>query len=162
LAESDARMSIIFVEGDLFNYPNLDAIAHGCNCAGAMGKGIALEFKNRFPDMYQVYREHCLNGKFGLCDVFVWKKGSIVIFNLGTQQTWRSKATLIAITESVHKIMQLAHNMGLHRIGIPRIGAGLGGLDWDDVKQILTQIANEYDLELVVFQIYKKTAPTKK
>lgn len=148
-------MSIVFVEGDLFNYPNLGAFAHGCNCAGSMGKGIALEFKNRFPKMYHAYRKECKDGRFNPGDVFVWKKGQIIIFNLGTQKTWRTKATLVAIATSVQKMMRLATDMSVHSIGIPRIGAGLGGLNWEDVKQILILIANEFVIELVVFEMYQ-------
>lgn len=155
-------MSITFVEGDLFTYPNIDALAHGCNCAGAMGKGIALEFKKRFPRMYETYRNRCLSGQFNLGDVFVWTEDSIVIFDLGTQRSWRSKATIPAITESVQKMLLIGQKMGIRRIGIPRIGAGLGGLEWDDVKQILTQIANKFDIELVVFQTYRLAITKKK
>lgn len=149
-------MSIIFIEGDLFNYPGLDAISHGCNCAGAMGKGIAVEFKNRYPKMYAAYRQKCKAGEFNLGDVFVWEEKEITIFNLGTQETWKTKAVLSAVEESVEKMFHLAIVRDIHKIGIPRIGAGLGGLEWSDVKKALQKKAGQFTVELVVFEVYKK------
>ena len=55
-------MSIVFLKGDLFNHGDLQTFAHGCNCAGAMGKGIALEFRRRFPSMYLDYKQRCADG----------------------------------------------------------------------------------------------------
>src|SRR5512141_2670107 len=82
-------MAIHFISGDLLAAQDVDAIAHGCNCAGAMGKGIALAIRRRWPEMYQEYRQHCRDGKFRLGDVFVWESKPLV-FNLGTQQSYRS------------------------------------------------------------------------
>ena len=50
-------MPTTFVKGDLFRQEGLRALAHGCNCAGAMGKGIAVEFRERFPKMYAEYKQ---------------------------------------------------------------------------------------------------------
>lgn len=67
----------------MFNYPGLVSYAHGCNCAGAMGKGIALDFKVRFPKMYEEYKVRCKNGTFSLGDVFVYSSPPFTVFNLG-------------------------------------------------------------------------------
>ena len=63
-------MPTIFVKGDLFAHKGLDALAHGCNCAGAMGKGIAVHFRERFPNMYGEYKQRCADGRFTLGAVF--------------------------------------------------------------------------------------------
>jgi O-acetyl-ADP-ribose deacetylase (regulator of RNase III) len=86
-----------FVKGDLFQTRDLDALAHGCNCAGAMGKGIAVEFRKRFPEMYAEYKARCARRSFALGDVFAWRQGDITIFNLGTQRTWRTRADLTGV-----------------------------------------------------------------
>ena len=145
-------MGSSFVKGDLFHYPGLDALAHGCNCAGAMGKGIAVEFRDRFPDMYAEYRKRCLAGTFKLGDVFTWTNGSITVFNLGTQRTWRTGAQLEAIEASVKKMLSQAETMGLTRIGLPRIGSGLGGLPWNSVRTLLCRLGQASNTELVIFE----------
>ena len=120
-------------KGDLFDQPDLKAIAHGVNCQGAMGKGIALQFKARWPDMYQEYATRCQLGALKVGDVFVWETPELTIYNLATQPDWRHSATLSAIRASAERMALIAKRDGITRIGVPRIGAGLGGLAWQAV-----------------------------
>ena len=62
--------------GDIFSISGISCYAHGCNCAGAMGKGIALQFKKRFPQMYLQYRKKCLQNQFHPGDVFEFVQGT--------------------------------------------------------------------------------------
>jgi O-acetyl-ADP-ribose deacetylase (regulator of RNase III) len=147
---------IEFVSGDLFAAPDLPALAHGCNCAGAMGAGIAVDFKRRWPAMYDEYHRLCKAGAFKPGDVFTWEARDRTIFNLGTQKTWRTKATLGAIQLSVSRMVALADERGLERIGVPRIGAGHGRLEWPAVKKILEQTCRRARVNVVVFESYVK------
>ena len=149
-------MPTTFVKGDLFRYPGLDGLAHGCNCAGAMGKGIAVEFRRRYPRMYEEYRKRCREGSFLLGSVFPWAEGGKTIYNLGTQATWTTRAELPAIIQSLRKMVRLAQEDGVRRIGLPRIGAGLGGLDWEAVKEALAREGEGTAVELVVFEEYSR------
>lgn len=74
-------------EGDIFALNEVSSFAHGCNCAGAMGKGIVLQFKGRFPEMYKEYKMLCQCGQFNPCDVFDYNYGEGYVYNLATQQT---------------------------------------------------------------------------
>jgi O-acetyl-ADP-ribose deacetylase (regulator of RNase III) len=148
-------MPTTFLRGDLFGARDLDAIAHGCNCAGAMGKGIAVEFRERFPGMYTEYKQRCADGKFNLGDVFMWTDGHTIVFNLGTQRTWRTKADSEAVRTALQTMVRLAEDAGIVRVGLPRIGAGLGGLVWDDVRSMLARIGDETTVELVVFEEFE-------
>ena len=148
-------MSAVFVSGDLFKHAGLDGLAHGCNCAGAMGKGIAVEFKKRFPKMYDEYVRRCGAGSFKPGDVFVWREGDLTVFNLGTEAHWRTGATLEAVEASVRAMVQHADEHGVGRVGLPRIGAGLGGLDWRQVRAMLERAAASAKVELVVFEEFK-------
>lgn len=153
-------MPATFLKGDLFNAQGLDAIAHGCNCAGVMGKGIAVEFKKRYPDMFAEYRRRCRKGQFTLGDVFMWENEHEVVFNLATQRTWRTKAELDAIREALQEMICLAENTGLNRIGLPRIGAGLGGLPWEHVRDVIAEAGARTTVELVVFEEYVAKSKT--
>lgn len=145
---------IEWVSGDLFATENLPALGHGCNCAGSMGAGIAVEFKKRWPDMYEAYRQRCKDGQFQPGDVFVWEAPDRVIFNLGTQKTWRTKATLAAIEASLTKMLEVAATKRIARIGLPRIGAGYGGLAWEEVRELMTSVASASATTLVVFETF--------
>lgn len=141
--------------GDIFNIEGVNNYAHGCNCAGAMGKGIALQFKNKYPKMYSEYRALCKDGLFNPGDVFDYNYGNGHIYNLGTQVSWRTKARLEHIENSVGRMLELAASENVTRIALPAIGAGLGGLNWNDVKEILNRISVNYpEIELYVVEAY--------
>jgi O-acetyl-ADP-ribose deacetylase (regulator of RNase III) len=141
-----------FLKGDIFATDGLAAFAHGCNCAGGMGAGIAIEFKRRWPAMFEEYAARCADGRFGLGDVFVWSDSAATVYNLGTQTHWRKKAQLPALEKSLRKMVELAAHAGVERVGVPRIGAGLGGLDWMRVKRVLTEVGKDTPVTLAVFE----------
>ena len=143
-------MPIIFAGGDLFATPGLQALGHGVNCGGATGAGIAIEFKKRYPGMYKQYKALCKNGGLLPGDVFAWHGNDITVFNLATQKHWNTGATPEAVKDSVTKMLNLAEKMAIHEIALPRIGAGLGGLEWDDVKSLLATLAADSSITLLI------------
>ncbi len=142
-------------EGNIFAL-EVQGYAHGCNCAGAMGKGIALQFKNKFPQMYIDYKKLCAEKEFHPGDVFDYKyEENRHIYNLGTQLTWRTKATLENIDRSLTAMCELATNDNVKSIALPAIGAGLGGLKWEDVKTIIDEISARYPkIDLYIVESY--------
>jgi O-acetyl-ADP-ribose deacetylase (regulator of RNase III) len=90
-------MPVQFVRGGLFaNRFGAEALAHGCNCQGSMGAGIARGFRDRYPEMFEEYRRRCKAKprKFNLGGAFLWKsEGKPRVFNVGTQEgVWRARA----------------------------------------------------------------------
>ena len=150
-----------FAKGDLFCDDSLDALAHGCNCAGAMGRGIAVEFKKRWPGMYQEYRKRCSEGRFGLGEVFVWQDDGMTIFNLGTQLHWRESARIDAIRSAIAKTVDSGNSLGIKKLGLPRIGAGLGGIPWHYVRPILAGAATKARFEMVIAERHLARKPLK-
>lgn len=153
-------MPVLFTKGDLFSTEGVRAYGHGCNCAGAMGAGVAIEFKRRYPRMFEEYAARCADGRFGLGDVFMWTEGDETVFNLGTQEHWRKKAQLPALAQALRKMVELAANGSIERVGLPRIGAGLGGLDWMRVKRVLEEVGKETKITLVVFEQFIRSKPS--
>lgn len=142
-------MPFLEIDGDLFDM-NFTALAHGCNCTGVMGKGIALSFKSKWPRMYNDYRRECLRGNFNLGDVHYWFEGGTTIFNLGTQVSWKSRAELTAIRQAVKKMIYICEEKKISCVGMPRIGSGLGRLEWNNVRHILNSIGLDTKVELIV------------
>lgn len=142
-------------QGDIFALDGVNNFAHGCNCSGAMGKGIAIQFRERWPEMYQQYRLLCAKGQFRPGDVFPYAFSTGYVFNLATQASWRSRATLPAIAASVNSMLEFATKHELSTIALPRIGAGLGGLVWEDVKVVIERSASVFpNSDLVVVENY--------
>jgi O-acetyl-ADP-ribose deacetylase (regulator of RNase III) len=152
----DSEGEVVTIEqrvGDLFTAEDADALAHGCNCAGAMGRGIAVEFKRRWPDMYEEYRRRCKAGTFTPGECFPWDIGGRFVYNLGTQAHWRASAQLSFIERAVRGMLEHAAAHGIRRVAMPRIGAGLGGLSWMDVQKTIDAAADPFPVSIIVYSL---------
>lgn len=153
-------MPIEYVSGDLFvNRYDAQAFAHGCNCQGSMGAGIARGFKERYPAMFEAYRAMCKADprQFNLGDSFLWQaEDAPWVFNLGTQERyWRARASYEAIETALNKMKQQANDHDLQTIAIPRIGTGYGGLSWKQLKVIIERVFAGWPGTLVVYETYE-------
>ena len=129
-----------------------EALGHGCNCVGVMG-GLAAKVEQRWPALAADYRAKCDEGTFTLGTAFPWldEKTGVWIYNLATQQQPGADARINAIADSVRAAIVHAREHRVPTIYLPRIGAGIGGLDWDDVRATLETVDAEADaVELVV------------
>jgi O-acetyl-ADP-ribose deacetylase (regulator of RNase III) len=147
------------VSGDLFaNRYAAQALAHGCNCQGSMGAGIAVGFRERYPAMYEEYRRRCKARprEFNPGDCFLWKVADAPwVFNLATQEDyWRSRATYEAIETALRAMKAQADAEGVRSIAAPRIGAGYGGLSWKRVRGLLEAVCKEWEGTLYVYEEY--------
>jgi O-acetyl-ADP-ribose deacetylase (regulator of RNase III) len=145
-------MPVIFRKGDIFQTEGVRAYAQGCNCAGSMDTGIAVAFKKRWPRMFEEYQARCKDGRFHLGDVFVWSEGDETVYNLAIQAHWKEKAKIAALSKALRRMIELATASGIEQIGLPRIGTGLGGLDWPRVKKVLSDVGAETTVTLVAFE----------
>ncbi len=152
-------MPIHYVSGDIFlNQNHVQAFAHGCNCKGVMGAGIALRFKKDYPEMFDEYRRRCKAKprQFNLGDAFLWKeKDKPSVFNLGTQESPGRHATYQAIEESFINMIGQAEMEGIESIAIPRIGSGYGGLQWEKVREVIEKVFEGWSGNLFVYDEYK-------
>ena len=153
-------MPIHFISGDLFsNRHNAQALAHGCNCQGSMGAGVAKGFRERYPEMYEEYRRRCKAEPraFNLGDAFLWREaGRPAVFNLGTQERfWHARASYEAIETALGAMKARADAEGITTIALPRIGVGYGGLSWKKVKGVVEAVFREWPGTLYVYETYE-------
>ena len=149
---------IIHRKGDLFA-SGLPALAHGVNCQGLMGAGIAAGFAGRWPDMCLAYQRICANENLDLGGVFTWEEpGGPVIFNLASQFYPGADARPWALAMALARMTQLAYKRGIGEVGMPMIGCGIGGLspEWLDI--ILKPYENA-PVDLTVFEYVPEKAP---
>jgi len=133
---------IRFTEGDLFGC-GISALAHGVNCQGSMGAGIAVQFRTRWPLMYAQYQKRCHLGQLEPGDCWTWKhpEGGGVVFNLATQHRTGADAHPWMIAAATGRMIQEAagpHGMRLKEIALPLIGCGIGGLTPADLLAALS------------------------
>jgi O-acetyl-ADP-ribose deacetylase (regulator of RNase III) len=153
---------IEFVQGDLFvNHYEVQTFAHGCNCRGVMGAGIAAEFKRRYPEMFREYAARCTARprRFSPGDVFLWKPpAGPAVFNLATQDRPGPYATVEAIEQSLRAMRQLADREGITSIAMPAVGAGVGGLAWPALRTVAERVFGDWSGRLVVYEEYVRGA----
>lgn len=138
-----------YEEGDLFK-SDANILAHGCNCAGGFGSGVALHMSNKYPESKRCYMmKHSTEGwKLGDIQVVLVRSQKYVI-NCATQQDYyprdRVHADYDAIRTCMIKVRDFAQKNGL-TIAIPKIGAGLAGGDWGIIEGILNEVFQDYDV----------------
>ena len=145
-------MKIQYVDGDLFS-TEIEHILHGCNAQGVMGSGVAKIIKEQFFDAYKFYAEQYDEHGLKLGDVqFVPASGKVIV-NAITQEFYGrdgkryvSYDAVAAVMKTVNQVLKLS---GHTRLAMPKIGAGLGGGDWDVIARIIEQ--ELIDIEPVVY-----------
>jgi O-acetyl-ADP-ribose deacetylase (regulator of RNase III) len=155
-------MPTTFVKGDLFEDSKSvrppRALAFAADCSGAMDKGIAVAFKKRWPALAHAYEARAAGGKMQLGDVFAWREGDDVVYVLGIQRGDK-KPKVSTLTRALEAMVAHATRDGVSRIGLPRIGAGKGGIDRVRVKRVLTEIGEKTPVALVVFEQFVRSTP---
>lgn len=131
------------IEGDLFDL-GLPAIGHGVNLRGMMGAGIARVFRSKYPDMYHAYTVLCSREQIPLGGIMVWQAPNVMIYNLASQREPGADASLEAVESSVRLAVGNCQASGIPKIGFPRIGCGIGGLEWADVRAIMEKVSQEF------------------
>lgn len=148
-------MSLIFLSGNLFE-SDAQTIGHGCNTKGIMSAGIAREFKQRYPYMYEEYRYRCRNNMFNPGGYYLYKDAEPWVLNFATQAD-RGGAKIEYVEKCFVDFISYYREEGISSLAIPRIAAGLGGLEWQDVKCLLIDILDDIDIPVYVYEKYVLT-----
>lgn len=157
---------ITYHTGDLLD-AQVDALVNTVNTVGVMGKGLALQFKRRFPDNFHRYAEACERNEVVLGAMFVVPVSEFgsprYIINFPTKSHWRSRSRLTDIETGLDDLRRVVRERGLSSIAVPALGAGNGGLDWPDVKQAIeSHLASLADVDVRVFppsQVHRRLLP---
>jgi O-acetyl-ADP-ribose deacetylase (regulator of RNase III) len=144
-------MPTAIIKGDIFETEGIRAYAFGANTDGTMNNGIAIAMSKRWPALAEAFAARCAGDKLNLGDVFMWTADDVTVFALGIQRG-EKKPSLSALTNAVRRMLALAAEANIKRIGVPRIGAGQGGLDWTRVRKMLGEISVGHSVRLDVFE----------
>lgn len=136
---------------------NTEALVNTVNCVGVMGKGIALQFKQAFPENYRAYKKVVDAGRMKLGEVLVVHTGRrenpMYIINFPTKQHWKGKSHLDDIRTGLQSLVCEVRSLGIESIAVPPLGCGNGGLDWADVLPLIeVAFADLPHVRLVLFE----------
>lgn len=135
---------IEFRQGSIFD-SQAQVLVNSVNCCGVMGGGIALEFKNRYPKMYKAYREACRDGILQIGRPMLWKSDTAWVLNFPSKLHFVQPSRLEYIEKGLQWIAENYQQEGIMSIALPQIGTDLGGLEWEDVKQLICKYLGHLD-----------------
>ena len=148
-----------FLQGNLLDAP-VEALVNTVNTVGVMGKGIALMFKEAFPENFRVYEDACEHKEVKIGRMFVTESrtfsGPRWIINFPTKKHWRQPSKLEWITEGLGDLRKVIQENAIRSIALPPLGAGNGGLDWSEVRPEVERALG--GLEGVEVLVYEPTA----
>ena len=147
---------ITFTQGNLLE-AKVEAVVNTVNTVGIMGKGIALMFKERFPDNFKAYEKACKDKEIRIGKMFVSENRELFgpnwIVNFPTKTHWRVNTRLEWIEEGLEDLVRVIGEKNISSIAIPPLGCGNGGLDWSDVRPlIVSTLENVEGLDAVVYE----------
>lgn len=142
--------------GDILK-ANAEALVNTVNCVGIMGRGIALQFRKKFPENYEVYRQICDTGKLKVGMMMVYDLHRLMnprfIINFPTKRHWKGKSHIEDIESGLKALIEEVRAHGIRSIAIPPLGCGLGGLDWKDVRQLIEKAFREVpDVQVLLYE----------
>jgi len=142
--------------GDILQ-ADAEALVNTVNCVGIMGRGVALQFKNAYPENFKAYEAACAGKEVQPGRMFVFETGQLTnpkyIINFPTKRHWRGKSRMEDIEAGLKALASEIRSRRIRSIAVPPLGSGLGGLDWRDVRlRIDEALGGLEDVRVVVFE----------
>jgi O-acetyl-ADP-ribose deacetylase (regulator of RNase III) len=147
---------IEYKRGDILS-EDAEALVNTVNCAGIMGRGIALQFKKAFPENFKAYAKACKNHEVQPGRVFVFETGRILnprlIINFPTKRHWRDRSRMEDIEAGLEDLTKVISAKRITSIAVPPLGCGLGGLDWEFVRAKMESALQHVDgVRVTIFE----------
>ena len=134
-----------------------EALVNTVNSVGVMGKGIALQFKQAFPENFRQYKQACKAGEVQPGRMFVTDAGQLInpryIINFPTKRHWRGKSRIEDIETGLKALIAEVKRLKIRSIAVPPLGCGNGGLLWSQVKPLIEQAFEEIpEVKVLLFE----------
>jgi O-acetyl-ADP-ribose deacetylase (regulator of RNase III) len=147
---------IRYVQGNLLDAP-VEALVNAVNEVGVMGKGIALTFREAFPESARAYEAACRRGEVHVGHMFVTRHEALFgprwIVHFPTKRHWRQPSRLEWIREGLQDLVRIVRENGIRSLAVPPLGCGNGGLAWRDVKpEIATALGVLAGVDVLVYE----------
>ncbi len=137
-----------------------EALVNTVNCDGFMGRGIALQFKKAWPDNFKAYAGACRKRGVQPGRMFVFETVQLIspryIINFPTKVHWRGNSRIGYIETGLKALVEEVKSRGIQSVAIPPLGAGLGGLDWSEVRPLIERAMEDLpDVRTILFEPHK-------
>lgn len=151
--------NVTIINGNIFN-TKAQTIVNTVNCVGVMGKGIALVFKLRYPQMFDIYKQHCAAHLINIGKLWLYKGESNApwVLNFPTKTHWKLPSEYTYIEKGLQKFVDSYKEKGITSIAFPLLGANNGGLDKNVVMDIMISYLNKCEIPVEIY-LYDPKAP---
>jgi O-acetyl-ADP-ribose deacetylase (regulator of RNase III) len=143
---------ITYIESSVFESP-AQTLVNTVNTVGVMGKGIAKEFKARYPRMYSEYRRLCDQHMLQIGQLHLWRSDTRWVLNFPTKTTWKLPSQLDYIESGLTKFCGTYKALGISSASFPPLGCGNGNLDWKEVKPVMEDYLSRVDIPIYIHDI---------
>lgn len=144
-------MGIEFVHGDIFR-ANVEALVDPVNCVGIMGKGLAREFRRRFPGASEEYMHFCRKGGMVPGRLHISSEKGVVVIALPTKRHWRDPSYMQDIEAGLETLAKDVKRLEIKSIALPALGCGNGGLPWKDIKRVIEKHLGSLKARVLVYE----------
>ncbi|MCI7675089.1 MAG: macro domain-containing protein [Phascolarctobacterium sp.] len=141
---------LYYLEGDIFTSP-AQCIVNTVNIVGVMGKGIALAFKEKYPDMFAEYKKACTEGILNIGNLMIWRADDYVLLLFPTKEHWRGKSKIEYIERGLQKFVEIYEREDIKSIAFPKLGCGNGGLDWEEVRPVMEKYLKPLPIDIYIY-----------
>jgi O-acetyl-ADP-ribose deacetylase (regulator of RNase III) len=141
---------IEYIEGNIFDSP-AQVIVNTVNTVGVMGKGLALSFKQRYPDMFERYKAVCEKHQLSIGKLMLVYEPDHWLLLFPTKENWRNPSKLEYIEKGLMKFVQTYAEKNITSIAFPRLGCGNGELNWDDVKPLMERYLKKLPIDIYIY-----------
>ena len=141
---------IEYIEGNIFDSP-MQVIVNTVNTVGVMGKGLALEFKKRYPAMFVVYKRACEKHSFKVGKLMTYTAPDHIILLFPTKENWRYPSKLSYIETGLKHFCENYAQRGITSIAFPKLGCGNGELDWNEVRPLMERYLKGLPIDICIY-----------
>ncbi|WP_197523124.1 type II toxin-antitoxin system antitoxin DNA ADP-ribosyl glycohydrolase DarG [Actinokineospora pegani] len=149
-SSSNKQANVTLAKGNILN-SKAHAIVNTVNCVGVMGKGVALLFKRKYPEMFKDYVRKCDRKEVALGAPYPYFEEDHVIVNFPTKQHWRSVSRLQDIEDGLIYLRDHIASWGIKSIALPPLGCGNGQLDWNVVRPVLLKHLESFPVKVELY-----------
>lgn len=144
------KNSLTYLKGNIFS-SSAEVIVNPVNTFGVMGKGLAAEFKRRYPDMFRKYKAFCEQKKFSVGQLYISREVDYAVLLFPTKKHWRKPSRIEYVEAGLKKFVDTCEEKGIKSIAFPKLGCGYGGLDWNDVRPLMEKYLRELPIEIYIY-----------
>ena len=150
-----------YIEGNIFESP-AQTLVNTVNTAGAMGKGLARQFKRLFPEMFKSYQLLCESGELDVGKLWIYQTANKWVQSFPTKKHWRRPSSIDYVEDGLRTFVNIYDRVRISSIAFPQLGCGNGELEWASVKPLMESYLKKLPIDVYIYEVNRPVVPEHK